>query len=65
MKETVKKREPIKKNMIILQYLFKGPIWTKEYYRNIRNIAIVMPRKKIMKPFENKDILYIARTGYL
>ena len=57
----MKKRENIKKNMIILQYLFEGSIWTKEYYSNK---AIVMPRQEIMKPFENKDILYIASIGY-
>jgi hypothetical protein len=62
MKEMVKKRETIKKNTIILQYLFEGSIWTKEY---CSNEAIVMPRQKIMKPFENKDILYIAWIGYL
>ena len=41
MRERGEKRENIKKNMIILQYLFEGSIWTKEYYSNK---AIVMPR---------------------
>lgn len=48
--------------MIILQYPFEGSIWIKKYYNNK---AIVMPRQEIMKPFENKGILYIASIGSL
>jgi len=61
MRERVKKRETMRKNMIILLYFFEGSIWVKEYYNSK---AIVMPRQKIMKPFENKDIFYIASIGY-
>jgi hypothetical protein len=47
--------------MIILQYFLEGSIWVKEYYNSK---AIVMPLQEIMKPFENKDIFYIASIGY-
>jgi len=61
MRERVKKRETMRKNMIILQYFLEGSIWVKEYYNSK---AIVMPLQEIMKPFENKDIFYIASIGY-